>query len=199
MSHSLHIDLLAYILLLVVWDRNLSQNGIGWCSSAFISRYAGVWPKVAWSRWCCRSGSIYHLQFHIRFFSKAKLHSVPRGFKGVLLFRKISVVAPIGREKFIENRAAIATNTTLESNPAKIFLVSLADYDIELSPSLEHNCAVKLSPNKRIIGITVFQMWVMQLLREANSHWDVFLRLVDEVMQEVGFISKRGAKPFRPR
>lgn len=147
-------------------------------------RYTGIWPSTNWKRWCCLSARVCHLQFHIRYFSTAILPSTQDRSEGLLLSRKLGQFSSAREEKHVESRVAIAMNTTLDSNPAYYSMVILADHDTNFLDHVEGSDGIKLSPNKKFIGITVFQVVILHLLNEGNRKWAVFLESIKTVLYE---------------
>jgi hypothetical protein len=76
---------------------------------------------------------------------------------------------------YVESRVVIEMNTAFGSNPAYYSMVSLADHEINFPDPMETRYGIQLSPDRRLIGITVLQMGVMHQLHEANrENWALF-------------------------
>lgn len=180
----LRIPLLALILSLATVGHDLGSSGVGYCSAAFAMRYTGIWPRKIWIRWCCLGARVCHLQFHIRSFSTTISPSAQDQSERLSLFGKMRQLFSARKDKHLESRVAIAMNTTLDLNPAYYSMVKLTDRGPNPLEHVGEIHGIKHSLNRRFIGITMFQIAIMNMLDEESRQWAAFVQSIRTDLHE---------------
>jgi hypothetical protein len=147
-------------------------------------------------RWCCLSLSnrFCHLQFHIRYMSSsdtAITRLIPENWSEGLRFcrEKRQVFLPGGGQDFSfdENRVAIATNTSLDSDLPYHSMVTLADSLKLCQDDFGDRQAwsnMKLSLCGNFTGVAIFQMAICRLLGEWHKRWDLALSSISGILEK---------------
>ena len=174
---------LAFVLYQTTLGHDLEPEEVGYCAMVFAQRYAVIWPSTNWTRWCCLGKRIWHIQFHLRYFSvpdKAASLWTPQDLsKGLLICRQQGQIFSFekGHEiSFIERRIAVAINTSLDSNFAYYSMIILSDHHpTTWLDDLEGHHQIELNICEQFIGIGIFQVALLHLLIEWNKEWNCFL------------------------
>lgn len=159
-------------------------DDIGYSGLAFAKRYAGPWPTAAWKRWCCLDAGMCHLQFHLRFLSISDANTHEYCSEGLHIYRDrgwISSPETGNNAAVVENRVAIAINTSIESESAPYSLVTLTDLR-GLSPHrFGYNQAYEtllVNVCGNYTGVAVFQVALWELLRDWWEIWGTVLNAI---------------------
>jgi hypothetical protein len=176
---------LAFVLCQATLGHDLEPDEVGYCAVVFAQRYAVIWPSTNWTRWCCLGNRICHIQFHLRYFSapdKAVSPWTPQDrSEGLPIRRQQGQIFSFekGHEiSFIERRMAVAINTSLDSNFACYSMVMLSDHPTICLNDLEGRHPIELNICEQFIGIAIFQVALLHLLREWNDGWNCFLNSI---------------------
>jgi hypothetical protein len=190
---ALNFTLLAFIISQVTLGHDINIEDVGYCGVVFATRYAGPWPSTKWTRWCCLGDRICHLQFHLRYISTSDtpisrlIHE--HQSEGLGFCREKGLYFSPGAEldfPLVESRAAIAINTSCDSDLAHYSMVTLTDFPELYLDSFEGNQAwsdMKLILCGKFTGIAVFQMAIFRLLTEWNKKWNSFIESIDNTLK----------------
>jgi len=150
---------------------------------AFIKRYAGPEPEQRWRRWVRLHENIAHVQFHVRYMSTERAPAAwpleQAQASGFSLDRSELTSSESKGPPLVEKRASIVMNTSLGGDDALRYRVTtLADSGALLVEAL-HDGELwgewGLSIGTVAKGITIFQLFLYQIIKEVSASWSAVL------------------------
>jgi hypothetical protein len=182
--------LLATIAILAISPRDLSIDDIGYCGIAFVNRFAGQWPGVPWTQWCCTTNQYCHMQFHARYLRECPIDSisVPER-EGILIQRETTDILCQGLPGLKLRESRMATCIMTGADRRLFAVTTLRDQKSEKlndlrSPNARKDAwsLMRVNDCDGFQWAAVFQVEIYTLLPEWHQEWNTTLSLVDAIV-----------------
>ncbi|CAI4216133.1 unnamed protein product [Parascedosporium putredinis] len=178
----LSIPSAAFIFSQVAYAPARDQDTSG-LAMAFLKRYAGPLPEQRWQRWVRLHENIAHVQFHVRYMSTERAPAAwpleQTQTSGFSLGRSEFTSSESKGPPLIEKRASVVMNTSLGGDDALRYRVlTLADSGALLAEALHDEELWRestLSIGTVAKGITIFQLFLYQIIKEVSASWTAVL------------------------
>ena len=191
---TLSFQSLAFILSLVHPPGDAVGGPISaWAPAVFLRRYAGPWPRLAWTRWVFFGGPWIQLHYHMRVFTAKLEHSLPdRAAEGVLCHRETERVEVFGSGRaftLVEKRYSVAITSCRGSGSECPWYTAVGVTDSDVFDAMAHRLnrgawkALNIHACGEYTGIAVFQVSICRLVECWHKEWARVLFYIDDILK----------------
>ncbi|KNB19984.1 hypothetical protein FOXG_17248 [Fusarium oxysporum f. sp. lycopersici 4287] len=196
----------AFALSQVTLGHDLHMEEVAECATVFLKRYVCTWPTTPWTNWCCTGNTMFHAQFHIRYWSieentitRSNAKPTCTGLRFNRDYGRTVGFASIPEFPIIETRSAVAMITSLWQKHPPYTMVTLTDTAVFNPDCIAEQklwAAIGLEMCDESGGIAIFQAAVGGLITEWGHQWAAVLGQITATskyeVRDILDVTKRG-------
>ncbi|RSL84555.1 hypothetical protein CDV31_016687 [Fusarium ambrosium] len=201
----------AFALSQVTLGHDLHMEEVAECATVFLKRYACTWPTTTWTNWCCTGNTMFHAQFHIRYWSieentitRSDAKPTCPGLRFERDYGRTVGFDLIPEFPIIETRSSVAMITSLWQKHPQYTMVTLTDTAVFNPDCIAEQklwAAIGLEMCDESGGIAIFQAAVGGLITEWGHQWAAVLGQITATskyeVRDILDVTKRGLNSNR--